>query len=134
MFSRTTKIQSLTLRHNLLHLRNATDRNDSTRGRRRLADQPPSQRVLVCRWVLTRKGRLECRWSVESFDQTSGEDSDGCRATRKMATDSTSCPHALSFSAEAIGHSRSSSGPGCVTLLHRALFRNLQKVALTVRA
>ena len=78
MFKRLAKFRRLELRHLVPHWLEAAHSNDNPRGRRRPTGQRRSpQPVLACHWVFIDESRLECRWMVESFDETSVEQPDG---------------------------------------------------------
>src|ERR1700688_4868080 len=75
MFKRLAEFRLLKPRRTAPHWLEAAHSNDNTRGRRRPAGLRRSPRpVLVCHWVFIDESQLECRWRVESFDETSAED------------------------------------------------------------
>ena len=60
--------------------------NDNAPGRRRPTGlRRPPRPVLACHWVFSNESRLECRWRVESFDETSVKEPDARQITSKMA-------------------------------------------------
>jgi hypothetical protein len=122
MFETFAKFRRLGLRHMVPHWLEAAHSNDNLRGRRRPTGRRRSpQPVLVCHWISVDESRLECRWRVESFDETSVEEPGG-RQIR--------CPHASWFSAKAIGHPRTRFSSSCTTLLHRNPRRDLSRSAM----
>jgi hypothetical protein len=135
MFTRLATFRRLGLWHFVPHWLEAARSDDNTLGSRRPVGRRRSlQAMLACHWVLIHESRLECRWSVEGFDEASDEESDGCAAASKKTTDSERWSHPSSFSAKAIGHSRTSFSAGCDTLLHRNPRRYLQNLAPRVGA
>ena len=124
MFERLAKFRRLGLRHMVPRWPEAAHSNDNPRGRRRPTGRRRSpQPVLACHWIFVDEGRLECRWGVESFDETLVEEPGG-RQIR--------CLHA-SFSAKAISLPRTSVGSSYATLLHRNPRRDLSRGAMTAR-
>src|ERR1700730_18018262 len=122
MFKGLAKFRRLGRRHLVPHWLEAAHSNDNPRGRRRPTGQRRSpQPVLACHWIFVDEGRLECRWGVESFDETSVEEPGG-RQIR--------CPHVSSFSAKEIGRPRTSVGSSYATFLHRNPRRDLSRVAM----
>jgi hypothetical protein len=111
MFTKLAKFRRLGPWHMVPHWPDITHSNDIPRGRRRPTGQCRSpQPVLACHWIFVDNGRLECRWAVESFDETPTEERSGPQIR---------CWHASSFSAKAIGHPRAGFGSRFVALLHR---------------
>jgi hypothetical protein len=75
MFEKLAKFRLVKPRRMTPHWLEAVHSNDNTPGRRRAAGRLPSPRpMLACHWVFIDESRLECRWRVESFDETSVED------------------------------------------------------------
>jgi len=126
MFTTLAKFRRLGPRHMVPHRLEVVHSNDNPRGRRRPAGQCRSpQPVLACHWIFIDDGRLECRWAVESFDETSAEEPGGRQARYS---------HASSFSAKTIGLSRTGFGSRYVALLHRNFRRDLSGSAVTAKA
>src|SRR6266436_2681806 len=85
MFTRLAEFRLLKPRRMAPHWREPAHSNDNTPGRRRPAGLRRSPRpVLACDWVFIDESRLECRWRVESLDETS-EQSDGRHITSKIS-------------------------------------------------
>src|SRR5712664_1416109 len=86
MFTRLAEFRLLKPRRMAPHWREPAHSNDNTPGRRRPAGLRRSPRpVLACDWVFIDESRLECRWRVESFDETSVEEPDGRHMTSKRS-------------------------------------------------
>jgi hypothetical protein len=125
MFKRLAKFRRLELRHLVPQWLEAAHSNDNPRGCRRLTGQRRSpQPVLACHWIFVDGSRLECRWKVESLDETSVEEPGG----RQMR-----CPHVSSLSAKAVGLPRTRAGSGCTALWHCDPRRGLSRAAMTTR-
>ena len=78
MFEKLAKFRLVKPRRVAPHWLEAVPSNDNMPDRRRPASRRPSPRpVLACHWVFIDESRLECRWMVESFDETSVEQPDG---------------------------------------------------------
>src|SRR5260370_39175632 len=85
MFEKLAKLRLVKPRRMTPHWLEAVPSNDNMPGRRRAAGRRPSPRpMLACHWVFIDESRLECRWRVESFDETS-EQSDGRHITSKIS-------------------------------------------------
>ena|SRR5258707_9936064 len=86
MFTRLAKFRLVKPRRMTPHWHEAGHSNDNTPGRRHPAGLRRSPRpVLACHWVFIDESRLECRWRVESFDETSVEQPDGHQLTSKIS-------------------------------------------------
>lgn len=86
MFKTLAKFWLLKPRRTAPHWHEAAHCNDNTPARRHPAGLRRSPRsVLACHWVFIDESRLECRWRVESFDETSVEQPDGHRITAKIS-------------------------------------------------
>ena len=86
MFEKLAKFRLVRPRRMAPHWLEAVHSNDNTPGRRRAAGRRPSPRpALACHWVFIDESRLECRWTVESFDETSVEQPDGHRIPSKIS-------------------------------------------------
>jgi len=86
MFEKLAKFRLVKPRHMAPHWLEAVHSNDNMPGRRRPASRRPSSRpVLACHWVFIDESRLECRWTVESVDETSVEQPDGHHITSKIS-------------------------------------------------
>src|SRR5260221_5141342 len=78
MFEKLAKFRLVKPRRMAPHWLEAVHSNDNMPDRHRPASRRPSPRpVLACHWVFIDESRLECRWMVESFDETSVEQPDG---------------------------------------------------------
>jgi hypothetical protein len=125
MFTKLAKFRRLGPRRMVPHWLEAAHSNDNPRGRRRPTGQCRSpQPGLACHWIFVDSGRLECRWTAEGLDERSAEEPGG-RQSR--------CSHAPSFSAKAIGHSRTGFGSRYVALLHRNFRGDLSGSAVTTK-
>ena len=86
MFEKLAKFWLVKPRRMTPHWLEAVHSNDNTPGRRRTASRRSSPRpVLACHWVFIDERRLECRWKVESLDETSVEQPDGHQLTSKIS-------------------------------------------------
>jgi hypothetical protein len=86
MFEKLAKFRLAKPRRTAPHWLEAAHSNDNTPGRRHPAGLHRSrQPMLACHWVLIDGSRLECRWKVESFDETSVEQPDGHQLTNKIS-------------------------------------------------
>jgi len=86
MFEKLAKFRLVKSRRTAPHWLEAAHSNDNTPGRRHPAGLRRSrQPVLACRWVSIDECRLECRWTVESVDETSVEKPDGHHITSKIS-------------------------------------------------
>jgi hypothetical protein len=84
MFKRLAKSGLVKPRRIAPHWLEAVHSNDNTPGRHRAGRRPSPRPVLACHWVFIDDSWLECRWRVESFDETS-EQSDGRHITSKIS-------------------------------------------------
>ena len=85
MFEKLAKFRLVKPRRMAPHWLEAVHSNDNTPGRRRAAGRRLSPLPkLACHWVFIDESRLECRWRVESLDETS-EQSDGRHITSKIS-------------------------------------------------
>ena len=86
MFEKLAKFRLVKPRRMAPHWLEAAHCNDNTPGGRRPAGPRRSPRPLpVCHWVFIDESRLECRWRVESFDETSVEKPHGHPITSKIS-------------------------------------------------
>src|SRR5260370_15314955 len=92
MFTRLAKFRLVKPRRMTPHWHEAGHSNDNTPGRRHPAGLRRSPRpVLACHWGFIDESRLECRSSVESFDETPVEQPDSHRITGKISGMPPSC-------------------------------------------
>ncbi len=85
MFEKLAKFRLVKPRRVAPHWLEGVHSNDNTPGRRCDAGRRLSPRpTLACHWVFIDESRLECRWRVESLDETS-EQSDGRHITSKIS-------------------------------------------------